>query len=164
VVIAGRVKDQRYYEYLKVLSRDKQVTFLTEASDDAVLELYRTSAVTVAASVYRDVWGNEWPQSELLGLTMLESMATGTPVVCTNVGALPEYEVDGVTGFVIPPNEPEQLRSRLEQLLGDPQLAAEMGKAGNAYVQQYTWERVADGYAAEYQRLLKGEVTSAPKA
>jgi glycosyltransferase involved in cell wall biosynthesis len=164
VVIAGRVKDQRYYEYLQELSRDKQVTFLTDASDDAVLELYRASAVTVAASVYRDVWGNEWPQSELLGLTMLESMATGTPVVCTNVGSLPEYEVDGVTGFVIPPNDPKQLRAKLDQVLGDPKLASEMGKAGNAHVQQYSWERVASGYAAEYQRLLKGEVTSAPKA
>jgi glycosyltransferase involved in cell wall biosynthesis len=164
VIIAGRIKDERYYQYLQELSRGKQVTFLTDASDEAVLELYRTSAVTVAASVYRDVWGNHWPQSELLGLTMLESMATGTPVVCTNVGALPEYEVDGVTGFVIPPSSPDQLRKRLDQLLGDPRLAMEMGKAGNAHVQQYSWDRVAGGYAAEYERFLKPEVTSAPKA
>ena len=154
VVIAGRVKDQRYYEYLRDLSRGKDVTFLTDASDDTILELYRTSAVTVAASVYRDVWGNEWPQSELLGLTMLESMATGTPVVCTEVGSLPEYEMDGVTGFVIPPNNPGELRKRLDQLLGDPKLASEMGKAGNAHVQQYSWDRVANEYAGEYSKVI----------
>lgn len=155
VVIAGRVKDQRYYEYLQELSRGKQVTFLTDASDDAVLELYRTSAVTVAASVYRDKWGNHWPQSELLGLTMLESMATGTPVVCTEVGAMPEYVVEGVTGFVVPPNDKDQLRDRLERLLGDQSLAAEMGRAGAAHVKQYSWHNVAAGVAAEYGRTLQ---------
>jgi glycosyltransferase involved in cell wall biosynthesis len=153
VVIAGRVKDERYYRYLQELARGKPVTFLTDASDDVVLDLYRSSAVTVAASVYRDVWGNEWPQSELLGLTMLESMAVGTPVVCTDVGALPEYVVHGTTGFVVPPGDKDQLRSRLELLLGDPKLASEMGRAGIEHVQQYSWDRVAAGVAAEYRRV-----------
>jgi glycosyltransferase involved in cell wall biosynthesis len=153
VVIAGRVKDERYYLYLQELARGKPVTFLTDASDDAVLDLYRSSAVTVAASVYRDVWGNEWPQSELLGLTMLESMAVGTPVVSTDVGALPEYVVDGATGFVVPPGDTDRLRSRLELLLGDRKLASEMGRAGVEHVQQYSWDRVAAGVAAEYRRV-----------
>jgi glycosyltransferase involved in cell wall biosynthesis len=164
VVIAGRVKDQRYYEYLKDIARDKPVTILTDASDDEVQELYRTSAVTVAASVYRDVWGQEWPQSELLGLTMLESMAVGTPVVCTDVGAMPEYVVDGVTGFVVPPNDKDQLRARLEQLIEDPKLGSEMGRAGNAHIQQYSWDRVAQGVAAEYRRTLQAGVTSPQSA
>lgn len=155
VIIAGRIRDQHYYEYLQELSRGKPVTFLTDASDETVLELYRTSAVTVAASVYRDLWGHEWPQSELLGLTMLESMATGTPVVCTEVGAMPEYVVEGVTGFVVPPNDKDQLRDRLERLLGDQMLAAEMGRAGAAHVKQYSWDNVAAGVAAEYGRTLQ---------
>jgi glycosyltransferase involved in cell wall biosynthesis len=163
-VIAGRVKDEAYYRYLQELSRDKQVTFLTDADDDTVRELYRTSAVTVSASVYRDVWDHFWPMSELLGLTLLESMAVGTPAVCTNVGGMPEYMVDGVTGFVVPPNDPSQLRDRLQQLLSDQSLAAKMGRAGREHVQQYSWDQVAGGVAAEYQRLLKTEVTSAPKA
>lgn len=155
VIIAGRIKDERYYSYLQELARGKQVTFLTEASDDAVLELYRSSAVTVAASVYRDVWGGEWPQSELLGLTMLESMAVGTPVVCTDVGAMPEYVADDVTGYVVPPNDPGQLRDRIDELLGDQDKAMEMGRAGNAHVQQFAWDRVAAAYAAEYGRMLQ---------
>lgn len=155
VVIAGRIKDQRYYEYLQEMARGKHVTFLTDASDDEILELYRTSAITVAASVYRDVWGNEWPQSELLGLTMLESMAVGTPVVCTDVGALPEYVAGGVTGYVVPPNDAKQLRDRIDQLLGEQKRALEMGRAGTAHVQQFAWDRVAAGYAAEYSRVFQ---------
>jgi glycosyltransferase involved in cell wall biosynthesis len=155
VVIVGRVKDQRYFELLQEMSRGKQVTFETDAGDDEVLELYRTSAVTVSASVYRDVWGGEWPMSELLGLTMLESMAVGTPVVCTSVGGLPEYVIDGETGFVVPPNDTGQLRERLEKLLDDPALASGMGRAGVAAVQSYSWDRVAEGVAAEYRRVLR---------
>jgi glycosyltransferase involved in cell wall biosynthesis len=155
VVIAGRIKDERYYQYLQDMARGKQVTFLTDASDDEILELYRTSAVTVAASVYRDVWGNEWPQSELLGLTMLESMAVGTPVVCTDVGAMPEYVADEVTGYVVPPNDPKQLRDRIDRLLDDKASAIEMGRAGSAHVQRFSWDQVASAYAAEYGRVLQ---------
>jgi glycosyltransferase involved in cell wall biosynthesis len=155
VVIVGRVKDRRYFDLLQEMSRGKQVTFRTEASDDEVLELYRTSAVTVSASVYRDVWGGEWPMSELLGLTMLESMAVGTPVVCTAVGGVPEYVVDGETGFVVDPNDSDQMRDRLHKLLDDPDLAAGMGRAGVAAVQGYSWDRVAETVAAEYRRVLR---------
>ena len=155
VVVAGRVMDLQYFEYLQELARGKQVTFVTDADDAAVRLLYRTSAVTVGASVYRDVWGGEWPMSELLGLTMLESMAVGTPVVCTDVGGMPEYVVDGVTGFVVPPNDPRQLRDRLERLLGDENLAAAMGRAGHDHVQQYSWEEVGNRVLAEYRRMLQ---------
>ena len=154
VVIVGRVKDARYFELLQEMSRGKQVTFVTDADDEAVLDLYRTSAVTVSSSVYRDIWGREWPMSELLGLTMLESMAVGTPVICTAVGGLPEYVTDGQTGFVVPPNDSEQLRDRILRLLDNPALAAKIGGAGAAAVHDYSWDRVADGVETEYRRIV----------
>ena len=157
VVIAGRVKDQDYFNHLKRLSEGKQVTFVLDPDDHAVVELYRSSAVTVAASVYRDAWGKTWPMSELLGLTLLESMAVGTPVVCTDVGGMPEYVVDGSTGFVVPPNEPSLMRTRVEELLRDPGLATTMGRAGHAHVQQYSWESVATRIAQEYGLVLRRE-------
>ena len=154
VVVAGRVKDPAYFAYLRELSRGCDVTFLTDADDEEILELYRTSAVTVGASVYRDLWGGTWPMSELLGLTMLESMAVGTPVVCTRVGGMPEYVVDGKVGFVIEPNDSQALRMKILQLMSDEPLATKMGNAGSAHVQQFSWQAVADGVSAEYSRLL----------
>ena len=157
VVVAGKVVDQNYYQYLRRQSEGRPVTFLIDAPDRVVAELYEESAVTVGASVYQDVFGGEWPNSELLGLTLLESMAVGTPVVCTDVGGMPEYVVDGVTGYVVQPNDPAAIRAKLELLLGDPKLAAKMGSAGHAHVQQFSWQRVADQVAAEYSRLASGK-------
>src|SRR5439155_708239 len=110
VVVAGQVADARYLRDLEARAKGASVRFMISPSDDELLQEYGESAVTVSASVYRDMYGREWPQSELLGLTLLESMAVGTPVVCTLVGGMPEHVQDGVTGFIVPPNDPATLR------------------------------------------------------
>lgn len=154
LVVAGRVFDDAYYAYLRKLSEGKPVTFLIDADDRTIRELYSTSAVTVAASVYTDHLGREWRNSELLGLTLLESMAVGTPVVCTRVGGMPEYVLDGEVGFVVPPNDPRELRARILELLSDPGRARKMGVAGRAHAQTLTWQHVADQVAREYSRVV----------
>ena len=150
VVVAGRVFDSDYYMYLRRLSEGKPVDFVIDADDRTIRELYATSAVTVAASVYRDHLGREWPNAELLGLTLLESMAVGTPVVCTRVGGMTEYVHDEVTGFVVEPNSPEQLRVKLLDLLSSPARARTMGLAGRAYAETLTWDSVAAQMADQY--------------
>jgi glycosyltransferase involved in cell wall biosynthesis len=154
VVIAGRIGDQAYYERLRGMSEGRPVTFALNPSDDQVRELYATSAVTVSASVYRDLDGGLWPNSELLGLTLLESMAMGTPVVCTAVGGMPEYVVDGKTGFIVQPNDTAAIKQAIGRILDDPQLARSLGRAGNEHVQQYSWQSLAARVYHEYELLL----------
>jgi glycosyltransferase involved in cell wall biosynthesis len=154
VVVAGAVADPRYLRDLEAVARGTQVQFAIRPDDDSLLRLYRESAVTVSASVYRDLYGRLWPQSELLGLTLLESMAVGTPVICTRVGGMPEYVLEGVTGFIVPPNDPPALRERLLQLLDDAELTARMGEAARRHVQAFSWSAVADAVAATYQRIV----------
>lgn len=154
VVIAGKIVNDHYYQDLRRQAEGKPVRFLIDADDDAILAELGRSAVTVAASVYRDVYGGSWPTSELLGLTLLESMSVGTPVVCTDVGGMPEFVRDGVTGFIVPPNDPLALRGRLLQILDDPGGAARMGAAGHEHVKQYSWDVVAQTLLAEYTRIL----------
>jgi glycosyltransferase involved in cell wall biosynthesis len=110
--------------------------------------------VTVQASVYRDLYGGYWPTSELLGLPLLESMSVGTPVISTDVGGMPEFIRDGVTGFVVPPSDPVALRRRLDELLSDPARASSMGRAGSLDMAQYSWDAVARRVGAEYARLM----------
>jgi glycosyltransferase involved in cell wall biosynthesis len=153
VTIAGRVIDRAYFEHLRRQADGRKVRFLVDPSDSQVVDLYRDAAVTVGASVYTDVFGGRWPASELLGLPMLESMAVGTPVVCTDVGGMPEYVLEGVTGFVVPPNDPAAIRDRVLRILRDPELAAAMGRAGSEHVQQYSWERVAARTLDAYRDL-----------
>jgi glycosyltransferase involved in cell wall biosynthesis len=150
VVIAGQVADVRYMDDLQAMATGSKVRFLIAPGDDVLLQQYRESAVTVSASVYRDMYGREWPQSELLGLTLLESMAVGTPVICTRVGGMPEYVDDGVTGFIVPPNDPAAIRGRLLRLLDDVALIRQMGDAGRRHVEGFSWSAVADAVFASY--------------
>src|SRR5215217_4465925 len=71
-------------------------------------------------SVYRDREGGETPVPELLGQTLLEGMACGTPAVCTRVASLPEVVDDGVTGIIVPPNDPVALGAAIRWLRHHP--------------------------------------------
>jgi len=154
VVVAGKVVNDGYYRELQQQAEGQPVRFLIDADDDAIRGELGRSAVTVAASVYRDIHGSTWPTSELLGLTLLESMSVGTPVICTDVGGMPEFVRNGVTGFIVPPNDSMALRRRLLQVLDDPAGAARMGAAGHDHVKQYSWNVVAKKLLTEYTRLL----------
>ena len=57
-------------------------------------------------------------------------MAAGLPVVATNVGGVPELVVEGETGFLVPPGDPQALAGALERLLGDSALRRRLGAAG----------------------------------
>ena len=70
----------------------------------------------VLPSVYRTDEGYETLVPELLGQTLLEGMACGTPAICTDVASMPEVVDHGVTGFVVPPNDPAGLGERLSWL------------------------------------------------
>jgi glycosyltransferase involved in cell wall biosynthesis len=64
----------------------------------------------------------------------LEAMACAVPVVSTNVGGPNETVVDGETGFLVPPRDPDALAQAVRRLLDDPDLRARMGRAGRARV------------------------------
>jgi len=74
-----------------------------------------------------------------------EAMAAKTPVVASNVGGIPEMVVDGETGVLVPPHDPDQLRRVLDELLDDPERLRAMGEAGHRRLleQGWTWERHA---------------------
>lgn len=135
---------EAYFRSLKARARGKDVTFVTDASDDRVVAEYQTASVSVLPSVYRTAEGEETPVPELFGLVAAEAMACGTPVVCTGVGSLPEVVRDGETGIVVPPNDSRALADAIDRLLENPGLADRMGRAGRERVlSMFTWDRVA---------------------
>ncbi len=142
--LVGRVYDPKYFALLQELAQGKAVTFHTQASDQELIASYRRARVGILASVYDDVYGVHYDMPELLGLVLLESMACGTPVICTDVGAMPEFVEEGVTGFIVPPNNPRALGEKVALLVNDPALSRRMGEAGRARVAQlYSWPAVA---------------------
>jgi len=151
LVVAGPICDRAYFEYLTRLAAGKNVLFKTTATDDDIIAEYRTCAAAVLPSVYRDIYGNQADAPELLGLTILEAMACGAPVICTKVGSLPELVNDGMTGFGVPPNDSQALRERVVALLNEPARASQMGAQARASVlERFTWSKVVDRCLAIY--------------
>jgi glycosyltransferase involved in cell wall biosynthesis len=149
--VIGRPYHADFYALLQRLAGGKQVRFITQASDDEVLAAYSTASVAVLPSVYEDVYGDRWPEPELLGLVLLEAMARATPVVCTNVGGMPEMVEDGVTGFVVPPNDARALGERVGYLMANPERARAMGREGRRRVlERFTWRGVAERCLESY--------------
>jgi glycosyltransferase involved in cell wall biosynthesis len=96
---------------------------------------------------------------EPFGLVPLEAMASARPVIVTRSGGLIESVVDGVTGFVIPKEDPALLADRLSALLGRPGLAARMGEQGRQHVEEhFTRRRMAAEVDALYREAVREPV------
>jgi glycosyltransferase involved in cell wall biosynthesis len=147
-----RPPERDYPRLLERLAAGRDVRFVGPVLDDALADLYRQARVVVLPSVTRTRYGREHAISELLGLVVLEAMASGTPVVCSDLGGLPEVVAHGETGFLVPPGNVAALRARLEELFADPARAERMGAAGRRRVlDRFTWaacaRRCLDAYA-----------------
>jgi glycosyltransferase involved in cell wall biosynthesis len=82
-------------------------------------------------------------------------MMSGLPVVATRVGGVPEVVVDGETGLLVPPHDPDALASALERVLTDPVLRQRMGDSGRRRaLEHFTEARMLAETAAVYARLL----------
>ena len=94
------------------------------------------------------------PWYEPFGITPLEAMACGTPVVGSAVGGIKHSVLDGVTGFLVPPQDPAALAERLAQLQAHPLLREALGRAGVRRMRSlFTWDRIAGELAAVYQAV-----------
>jgi D-inositol-3-phosphate glycosyltransferase len=95
------------------------------------------------------------PWYEPFGITPVEAMACGTPVIGAAVGGIKHTVVDGETGYLVPPKDAQAVASRLAMLHDQPQHARRLGQQGlqRAY-QYYTWRNVAKQIAAVYEAAL----------
>lgn len=147
--------ERDYPLLLGQLATGRDVAFLGAVPEPALPTLYHQAAVLALPSVQRTCYGREVRVSELLGLVVLEAMASGTPVVCSRLGGLPEIVQHGVTGFLVEPGDVAELRERLAELLGDPARAARLGRnARELVLERFTWRACAERCLAVYAELL----------
>jgi glycosyltransferase involved in cell wall biosynthesis len=132
LVIAGTPSDPDYAREVRQLAQDRNVTFVIDADDDHVLDLYRRAFAVALSSVHVDLRGGYYKYAELMGLTMLEGMACGVPALCFRTGALPEYVDHGETGFIA--DGVEDMTRYIGLLASDPSLALRMGAAAREQV------------------------------
>jgi glycosyltransferase involved in cell wall biosynthesis len=151
-----RPPESEYPTLLAKLATNRSVRFTGPVPDTELPALYRAAAVLALPSVERTCYGRRVEISELLGLSVLEAMASGFPVVASRLGGVPEIVADGETGFLVEPGNVDELHDRLALLLGDPSLAAKMGRrARELVVERFTWQHCAERCLAAYRELLK---------
>jgi len=94
------------------------------------------------------------PWYEPFGITPLEAMACGLPVIGSNTGGIKYSVVNGRTGFLVPPKDPVALAKRIDRLLEDHRLRTEMGRRGLRRVQrEFTWQKVAGQMCCAYEAM-----------
>jgi len=122
---------------------EKRVRFTGKIPTSSLNDLYRKAEAVVLPSLY-----------EGFGLPAAEAMACETPVVATNVGALPEV-VGGGAGILVPPRDPGALAAAIREILRNPEQRIEMGRRGRRRVEDlFTWEKVAERTINVYRELI----------
>ena len=118
----------------------KRIIFEGKASHDQIQSHYRNATVLANTSLI-----------ESFGISLVEAMMQGLPVVATRVGGM-TYTVDhGRTGFLVDPTDIEGMADALTTILNDPAQARSMGAAGrNRAVQMFSWERSVERLLAVY--------------
>ncbi len=107
------------------------------------LPLYYAAAdAVVLASVEEEGWG----------VTLLEGMMAGRPVICSPLGAMPELVKD--KGIILKENTPQQLAQALEQLMENRELRDRLGKAGPPYAAQFNFQSAARAHLELFEELL----------
>jgi glycosyltransferase involved in cell wall biosynthesis len=155
--------ERDYPQLLRRLAEGRSVYFAGGVSDEELASLYRQAAVVVLPSVNVTCYGRRIAVSELLGLSLLEAMASGTPVIASRVGGVPEVVADGVTGYLVDPGDTAALREQLAALLGRPRLARRLGdNARELVLERFTWDAVARRCLDSYNELVEsGRFTGA---
>jgi len=126
------------------------VRFLGYLADDQLAILYRLASVFAFPSLY-----------EGFGLPPLEAMASGTPVVTSNVSSLPE--VVGGAAVLVDPYDVDAIVDGLRRVLTNPTLAAEMRQKGIARAREFSWERSVAKTWAVYQQIAGSRANAEDK-
>jgi glycosyltransferase involved in cell wall biosynthesis len=143
LVLAGHATpyEQELREHAARLGLTNDTRFLGWVTNEELDSLYRSAACFVFPSLY-----------EGFGLPVLEAMARGVPVTCSDRGALAEVADDAALTF--DPEQPHAIAAAIEELLGDPGERERLGRAGRANAARFSWAETARKTFASYESAL----------
>lgn len=149
-----RPPESGYPAMIRRLAQGKKVSFRHAVADRELADIYRSARVFILPTVSQTCYGRRIRSTELLSLSTLEAMSSGTAVLCSRIGALPEIVKDGENGILFGPGDVEELRSKLTRLYEDQELAGALGDRARATVlERFTWEACARRCLKAYRSL-----------
>ncbi|MBW4462388.1 MAG: glycosyltransferase family 4 protein [Nodosilinea sp. WJT8-NPBG4] len=153
LIIIGRAYHDQFYSDLKEQAEGLPIEFVHDANDQRLINEYRTAKVTVLPSVHTTCYGNYTPVPELMGFTLLESQACGTPAICTDAGAMQEFVEHGQTGWVVEQNSGEAIAKAIRQIINlSPEEFEQWQIRSRQCVAYLNWESVVEQHLELYAK------------
>lgn len=146
LTIIGKPRAGKSMDLIESLGLVDCIDFVSGVSDERIVELYAEAELAVVPSLY-----------EGFSLPAVEAMATGTCLVATDGGALPEVTgTDGDTVLACPAGDAEALAATIARGLDDAELRARVGEAGRRRVtERWSWRRCAQMTVDQYREVLE---------
>jgi glycosyltransferase involved in cell wall biosynthesis len=150
LIVGSGPMERKLQAMASSMGLEGKVLFTGAVSDDRLKAYYQACDLFVLPASHR---------SEAFGVVQVEAMACGKPLVSTELGTGTSYvNVDGQTGLVVPPRDPDALARAINRLLGDDQLRSRMGEAARKRAwQEFSHETMLDRVIALYENLLRSE-------
>ena len=147
LLVVGSGPQEREARRYVMTRRLGGVEFLGRVSDNEKAQLFKTADVYVSPATGR----------ESFGIVLLEAMAAGTAIVCSDIHGYKGVVRRGTDGLLVPPRKPKALAAAIGTLLADDELRARMGRSGTLRAEEFSWERVTakveDYYGFVIRRL-----------
>ena len=146
LTIAGSGPERAKLEAMaKELDVDDAVVFAGQIDNERMPILYREADIALNPSL-----------ADNMPISILEALASGVPVVSTDVGGIPFLVEEGKTALLVPPRDPERMAEAILRILNDESLRECMVKNGLEHARQFAWENVRGELFLAYKMALKG--------
>ncbi len=146
LLIIGGGPLQNYYKSFIREKISRNVFFLGIVPPEDLPKFYRTADVFVSPAT----------GGESFGIVLLEAMASGTPIVASNIPGYRQVLEHGKEGFLAEPCNPEDLAEKIKTILKNPELAKRMGISGRIKaVNTYSWPKIAEQVEAYYFEIME---------
>jgi glycosyltransferase involved in cell wall biosynthesis len=121
------------------------VEILGYVDENKLIDLYRNAYLTLIPSYY-----------EGLPNVLLESMASGVPVIATKVGGVPEVISDGTNGILVDPGDVDEMFNKLNYLIENTRIRDDIGiQARNTIIKRYTWDIICSNMEEDYNSIVR---------
>lgn len=145
LIVAGGYSEEDIAPFRRQVAEHKipDVVFVGRVSAEDKPRYYRTCHVFCAPST----------GFESQGIVLLEAMASGKPLVASDIPGYRSVVTHGQNGLLVPPRNEIALAAALTRLLASPELRDELGRCGRQQVQRFSWQRVADEILDYYEEV-----------
>jgi len=147
VIVGDGPEKNRLLSQAEELKIKDSVVFTGKILNKNLPDYYSSADVFVLPSII-----TKEGDTEGLGVVLLEAIASGAPVIASNVGGIPDIVINEKTGILVPEKNPKALSDSIIKLLGDKELSSALGKKAKIHVQKsFQWSKVS----SEFDKIIK---------